>query len=469
MRRFYHQPRMCTAIVLLTMMSWLMATFWPDDAIRGVDAHEAALPTPSSSAATDPRALASATPTGLMPNPIPVRHADAAIAAASVAVAPQSIVQPTGHLSVTPATVPPQVVPTPHSVAPTVRASPNPQPGFHPVAPTPPCTGYGDGAYDRNGISVDVWASGIRNACGYIGYENGDDPMPPGTPFPPPRPFRSIDPMEPVFGFKVFYLNAGSPTPCNQLRIIFHQGDAPGGRGVQFHSMQYTIAHCDSNGNYLGYTDVAAFADTGGVMDVNPAMPNGDNGTRPMKLVPTLADVVPPLRLVFEVWYVDFLIYAPGSGNTPAVTVRPGFDILNVSAYHTMGDFTSVNFTCSVSGLGGGVPGEPSCQYDGAKRGLSHPDVLINNQGGAADYCTDLYGNNPSFICDATRPLHQHVFTGPSLDRQTCAEDGGVGAVPDCYPEFVLGPNAPRANKSSTPYESPGPATYAAPGLVHPN
>jgi hypothetical protein len=338
------------------------------------------------------------------------------------------------------------------------------------------CTGYGDNAVDQNGKSVDVWAPGLRIACGFGGYENGDNPMPAGTPFPAPRPFRSIMGTEPVFGFKVFYLGAETATKCDDMRLIFHQGDAPGGRHVQYHSMQYAIAHCDANGTYLGYTDVAAFANTGGIEDVNPALPNGDNGQRPMKLVPTLADI--QQYGVFEVWYADFFIYdprlstpgQPTNKGFPIVTVRPGLDIHNVGTYLNDLNDTATHYTCGV--LGGGQPGDAGCQYDGAKRGLSHPDVDIYPVGhvlgypqgfAAINFCTDLYGG-----FDGPCAIQQHVYQG-SLYRTTCQADGGVGIPPNCYPEFVRGPNSPGANKSSTPYQSPGPATYAVPGLKSPD
>jgi hypothetical protein len=363
-------------------------------------------------------------------------------------------------------------------------------PPHDPPAPLPPgvrpspgdgtpaslCTGYGDGAIDQNGQSVDVWMPGLRKACGYLGYENGDNPMPPGTPFPPPRPFRIIEHGEPVFGFKVFYLGADTATKCDDLRIIFHQGDAPGGHTVRYHSMQYAVAHCDANGNYLGYTDVAAYGDTGGVEDVNPLLPGGDDGQRPMKLIPTIADA--QQRLVFEVWYVDFFIFdprlsTPGTPTNrafPIVTVRPGFDVHNTSTYQlTLSDF-SLHYTCGL--FGAGVPGDPGCQYDGAKRGLSHPTVDIypkaHNPGypsgfAPTDFCTDLHGG-----FDGPCAIQQHIFQG-GLYRTSCQADGGVGIPPNCYPEFVRGPNSPGANNSHTPYESPGPVTYAVPGLKFPN
>lgn len=339
------------------------------------------------------------------------------------------------------------------------------------------CTGLGDHAVDQNGISVDIWAAGLRIACGYAGYENGDNPMPAGTRFPAPRPFRSIDAMEPVFGFKVFYLGADTATPCDDMRLIFHMGDAPGGRHVQFHSMQYAITHCDANGNYLGYTDVAAFANTGGIEDVDNTKPNGDDGQRPMKLVPTLADI--RNYGVFEVWYADFFIYdprlttagQPTNKGFPIVTVRPGIDINNVGTYLNDVNDTALHYTCGI--LERGQPGDVGCQYDGAKRGLSHPDVDIYPVGHVAGYptgyttttfCTDLYGG-----FDGACAIQQHVYQG-SLYRTTCEADGGVGVLPNCYPEFVRGPNSPGANNAKTsPYQSPGPDSYAVPGLKSPN
>lgn len=343
--------------------------------------------------------------------------------------------------------------------------------------PTSQCTGYGDGAVDQNSQSVDIWRAGLRTACGYS-YENGDNPMPSGTPFPQPRPFRLIEPTEPIFGFKVFYLGADTATKCDDMRIIFHQGNGVGGHKVQYHSMQYAIAHCDANGNYLGYTDVAAYADTGGLEDVDPAMPGGDDGKRPMKLIPTRQGV--QQYGVFEVWYVDFFIYdprlstpaQPTNKGFPIVTVRPGFDIHNVAEFqNTLSDFT-LNYTCDLLGTVGTRPGDPDCQYDGAKRGLSHPGVDIYPVGhvpgypqgfAATDFCTDLHGG-----FDGPCAIQQHVYRG-SLYRTTCQADGGVGVAPNCYPEFVRGPNSPGANKSSTPYESPGPATYFVTGIKYPN
>jgi hypothetical protein len=344
--------------------------------------------------------------------------------------------------------------------------------------PASQCTGYGDQAVDQNSQSVDVWRAGLRLACGYS-YESGDNPMPAGTPFPPPRPFRLIEHTEPVFGFKVFYLGADTPTPCDDLRIIFHQGNGIGGHQVRYHSMQYAIAHCDANGTYLGYTDVAAYADTGGLEDIDPNRLGGDDGQRPMKLIPTLADI--QQYNVFEVWYVNFFIYNPNlspSGqptNTgfPIVTVRPGFDIHNVAIYQsTLADFT-VRYTCDILGPVGTRPGDPSCQYDAAKRGLSHPDVdiypaahVLGYIGGLAptEFYTDLHGG-----FDGPLVIKQHVYQG-SLYRPTCQADGGVGTLPNCYPEFVRGPNSPGANQAKTsPYQSPGPATYFVPGLRYPN
>jgi len=82
--------------------------------------------------------------------------------------------------------------------------------------PASQCTGYGDQAIDQNGQSVDVWRGGLRMACGYS-YENGDNPMPAGTRFPPPRPFRMIEHTGPIFGFKVFYHGADTVTPWTKL------------------------------------------------------------------------------------------------------------------------------------------------------------------------------------------------------------------------------------------------------------
>ncbi len=111
------------------------------------------------------------------------------------------------------------------------------------------------------------------------------------------------------------------------------------------------------------------------------------------------------------------------------MTARPGFDIHNVAAYQaTLTDFT-VHYTCDLLGTVGTCPGDPGCQYDAAKVGLSHPDVDIYSAGHVAgyiggfaptDFCTDHYGG-----FDGPCAIQQHVYQG-GLYRLTCQAAGGA-------------------------------------------
>jgi hypothetical protein len=130
--------------------------------------------------------------------------------------------------------------------------------------PAAQCHDLGDGAVDQNGISVDRWAPGLRKACGQFGYENGDNPMPRGTPLPAPRPFRfdyAVDHNEAVHGFKVFYWN-GDSRHCGDMRLIIHQGGAVHGFMTRFHTAQFAMALCDSAGRKR-IIDVGGQIDTG--------------------------------------------------------------------------------------------------------------------------------------------------------------------------------------------------------------
>jgi len=130
------------------------------------------------------------------------------------------------------------------------------------------CTDPGDGAVDQNGVSVDVRAPGVRRACGFMGYENGDNPMPPGTPFDIIRPFRfdsNYDHNEAVYGFKVFYYHGDPTTHCGDVREVLHQGGGTKGFAEEYHTYQVAIAQCSNNADRatMHILDVGGQADLG--------------------------------------------------------------------------------------------------------------------------------------------------------------------------------------------------------------
>ena len=106
------------------------------------------------------------------------------------------------------------------------------------------CGNVGDGSVDQHGVSVDTWAPGLRIACGFKGYENGDNPMPAGTHLPAPRPFRfdsAVVMHEAPFGFKVYYRKGSEAPPgytgangCGDVRVIMHQGGSVAGLRLSF-------------------------------------------------------------------------------------------------------------------------------------------------------------------------------------------------------------------------------------------
>jgi hypothetical protein len=224
------------------------------------------------------------------------------------------------------------------------------------------CGDLGDGAVDQHGVSVDVWAPGLRIACGFPGYENGDDPMPPGTPLPPPRPFRfdyAVDHNEPVFGFKVFYRHSGDPRGCGDVRAILHQGDAVEGRFVRFHTFQFATAFCDNTGIHI--IDVAGQTDSGGVEDQL-----NDNGVRPMKLMGTPDDFT-QRGFLFDIYYNYFNFDIPGGPGYPSF-VHQGFanDSDGISTFWDPNDSHHLQFVCHyINGRD-----DYSCGHDGSVHAL---------------------------------------------------------------------------------------------------
>lgn len=232
-----------------------------------------------------------------------------------------------------------------------VPATNTPVPGGTGGTGTPAanCHDLGDGAVDQNGVSVDVWAPGLRKACGFLGYENGDNPMPAGTLMPAPRPFRfdyTVDHNEPVDGFKVLY-RKGSEAPagysgtngCGDVRVILHQGGAVSGFTTEFHTYQYTEVKCDAQGK-------PHIIDIGGQIDTGVLYPRSkpDSG-RPSGPNRLTADTIScdqkTTYICATVWYSFFNFQLPGATNAgfehmgflvenPITLVDPN----NVSVYH---------------------------------------------------------------------------------------------------------------------------------------
>ena len=185
------------------------------------------------------------------------------------------------------------------------------------------CGDLGDGAVDQNGISVDVWAPGLRIACGFPGYENGDNPMPAGTHLPPPRPFRFTSGVvhnEAPFGFKVYY-RPGSEAPagfggsngCGDVRVIIHQGGSLHGFTTEFHTYQFAMDQCDAQGNHH-IIDVGGRIDTG-VLDQRQN-PDSQRAQVDRLTATTLSCDGQTSFICATVWYAAFNYALPGASNT---------------------------------------------------------------------------------------------------------------------------------------------------------
>jgi hypothetical protein len=221
-------------------------------------------------------------------NALPISRTIANPSASIGTTAPPNVAPDHTHSTVPSSATQPLTAPPARSGG-TSIAPPLPTPSAPTATPQPApmvmntCGDLGDGAVDQHGTSVDVWAPGLRIACGFSGYENGDDPMPPGTPLPPPRPFRfdaAVDHNEPVFGFKVFYRQT-SPDHCGDVRMILHQGGDTHGFMTQFHTFQFALAVCDSQGNKQ-IIDVGGQIDTGSLFPrhlPDSERPSGPNRT----------------------------------------------------------------------------------------------------------------------------------------------------------------------------------------------
>lgn len=145
--------------------------------------------------------------------------------------------------------------------------------------------------------------------CMY-GHEHGANPNPPGSPFAP-LVFggEEATPNENYYkhnGYKVFYIHRGDPSgssptadPCDDLRVRIHMDVRPLERRGQYHSYEIAMAHC--SGGQLDVTYLQGWMDFGTV--VSQSVRVGDNGVRPNKFVPSLAEFQQYGLNIWEVWY----------------------------------------------------------------------------------------------------------------------------------------------------------------------
>lgn len=190
--------------------------------------------------------------------------------------------------------------------------------------PAAACHDLGDGAVDQHGVSVDLWAPGLRMACGFLGYENGDNPMPPGTLLPPPRPFRfdaAVDHNEAVFGFKVYY-RTGAEAPagfggaggCGDVRVILHQGGGVSGFTTRFHTYQYSEARCDAAGR-VHIIDIGGQIDSGTLY--LRSLPDSGRPAGANRLTADIRSCNGTTTFICAtVWYAFFNFQLPGATNT---------------------------------------------------------------------------------------------------------------------------------------------------------
>lgn len=212
------------------------------------------------------------------------------------------------------------------------------------------CGNVGDGSVDQNGVSVDTWAPGLRIACGFKGYENGDNPMPAGTHLPAPRPFRfdsAVVMHEAPFGFKVYYRKGSEAPPgytgangCGDVRVIMHQGGSVAGFTTQFHTYQFALDQCDAQGNHH-IIDVAGRINTG-VLDQRQN-PDSQRAQVDRLTATTLSCDGTTTFICATVWYAALNYALPGAGNTG--WSHMGFLIENPITLYDVNNPTNVHLT----------------------------------------------------------------------------------------------------------------------------
>jgi len=240
--------------------------------------------------------------------------------------------------------------------------------------PAAQCHDLGDGAVDQHGVSVDVWAPGLRQACGFLGYENGDNPMPSGTPFDAPRPFRfdyTYDHNEAVYGFKVFYYH-GAPNGCGDVREILHQGGGTKGFSEEYHTYQVAIAQCSNNADRatMHIMDIGGQADLGCLLTrtefnatgetCQRAHTDGSQGERITPDINTCRNAVFGADCITS-WYPTINFSGPngvGGGVETTLIVNDPISLVDPA------DITRIVKTNDFSAGAAG-------QYNGVKRGMS--------------------------------------------------------------------------------------------------
>jgi len=257
--------------------------------------------------------------------------------------------------------------------------------------PAAQCHDLGDGAVDQHGVSVDVWAPGLRQACGFLGYENGDNPMPSGTPFDAPRPFRfdyTYDHNEVVYGFKVFYWN-GDADHCGDMRAIVHQGGDVHGISTRFHTFQFAIALCDGARN-KHIIDVGGQADTGSlILESRPSDPIGETGNGASRFtadIESCSGRPTPREGCYTRWYPSILFEVPGGGPDGSTGIGGATVEFQVDRPITLADPNNLQRVVLTNNLG--VSG-----WDGVSRTVSEWLVFNLKSGNQSTWWTTWDAN----------------------------------------------------------------------------
>jgi len=257
--------------------------------------------------------------------------------------------------------------------------------------PAAQCHDLGDGAVDQHGVSVDVWAAGVRQACGFLGYENGDNPMPSGTPFDAPRPFRfdyTYDHNEAASGFKVFYWN-GDADHCGDMRAVVHQGGDVHGIQTRFHTFQFAIALCDDARN-KHIIDVGGQADTGSlILESRPSDPIGETGNGASRFtadIDSCSGRPTPREGCYTRWYPSILFEVPGGGPNGSTGLGGATVEFQVDRPITLADPNNLQRVVLANNLG--VSG-----WDGVSRTVSEWMVFNLNSGNQSTWWTTWDAN----------------------------------------------------------------------------
>lgn len=267
-----------------------------------------------------------------------------------------------------------------------------PQPAQAQAAP-PPGPYCDDSQHDPT-----KWHPAVDPVTGcWYGHEHGADPNPPGSPFAP-LVFGGDEatPNENYYkhnGYKVFYIhrsnrNSPAPTadPCDDLRVRIHMDVRPLERRGQYHSYEVAVAHC--SGGQIDVSYLQGWLDFGTV--VSQSVRVADNGVRPNKFVPSLAEFQQYGLNIWETWY--------GRGG---VGIDMGW---------LMGDVPTADHYAGLN------PDDPATWVwtggTGNKRKLENFNFYGWRETRRGEFYTDVFGNSVdrnSDFCKSNACLRQYV------------------------------------------------------------